>query len=200
MPKSVRTLAIIGPLSDSKPDMLGSWSAAGQWEKCVTLLEGIQNKVGSTVKILTEKGCKVNDQNKSGIDRAVSVARRSDFVILALGESSSMSGEAASRTNISLPGVQMELAEAVIMTGKPVAVVLFNGRPLTIPELDQIAPAILETWYGGTEAGNGIADVLFGDVNPSGKLTMTFPRNVGQVPLFYNSEEYRKADKSRESL
>lgn len=188
VPKSVRTLAIIGPLSDSKPDMLGSWSAAGQWEKCVTLREGIQNKVGSTVKILTEKGCEVNDQNKSGIDRAVSVARRSDFVILALGESSSMSGEAASRTNISLPGVQMELAEAVIMTGKPVAVVLFNGRPLTIPELDRMAPAILESWYGGTEAGNGIADVLFGDVNPSGKLTMTFPRNVGQVPLFYNSK------------
>jgi len=188
VPKSVRTLAIIGPLTDSKPDMLGSWSAAGQWEKCVTLLEGIQNKVGSTVNILTEKGCEVNDQNKSGIDRAVSVARRSDFVILALGESSSMSGEAASRTDISLPGVQMELAKAVIMTGKPVAVVLFNGRPLTIPELDRIAPAILESWYGGTEAGNGIADVLFGDINPSGKLTMTFPRNVGQVPLFYNSK------------
>jgi len=99
-----------------------------------------------------------------------------------------MSGEAASRTDISLPGVQLELARAITATGKPVAVVLFNGRPLAIPELDSIAPAILESWIGGTEAGNGIADVLFGDINPSGKLTMTFPRNVGQIPIFYNSK------------
>ena len=184
--KSVRTIAVIGPLSDSKADMLGSWSAAGQAEKCITLLEGIKNKVGSSVNILTEKGCNINDDNTTGIEKAVAAARRSDFVILALGESSNMSGEAASRSDISLPGVQMQLAEAVIKTGKPVAVVLFNGRPLAIPGLDKIAPAILETWFGGTEAGNGIADVLFGDVNPSGKLTMTFPLNAGQIPVFYN--------------
>jgi beta-glucosidase len=116
------------------------------------------------------------------------VARNSDYVILALGESRMMSGEAACRTDISLPGIQMKLAEAVIKTGKPVVVVLFNGRPLAIPGLDKIAPAILETWFGGTEAGNGITDILFGDYNPSGKLTMTFPLNVGQIPLFYNSK------------
>jgi beta-glucosidase len=188
VPENIRSVAVIGPLADSKPDMLGFWSAAGQWEKCVSLLEGIRNRVGGSVNILTAKGCNVSDENTNGIDQAVSLARRSDYVILALGESSMMSGEASSRTNISLPGVQLRLAEAIIKTGKPVAVVLFNGRPLAIPELDKIAPAILESWFGGTQAGNGIADVLFGDVNPSGKLTMTFPRNVGQIPIFYNSK------------
>jgi beta-glucosidase len=130
----------------------------------------------------------MNDNDLSGINQAVSIAKKADFIILALGESFMMSGEAASRTDISLPGVQMELAEAIIRTGKPVAVVLCNGRPLAIPRLDKMAPAILETWFGGTEAGNGIADVLFGDVNPSGKITMTFPLNVGQIPIFYNSK------------
>lgn len=186
VPKSLKTIAVIGPLCDSKTDMLGPWSAAGQSDRCVTLLDGIRNKTGGSVNILTERGCNINDDSISRIDRAVSAARRADYVILALGEASSMSGEAASRTSISLPGIQMKLAEAVIKTGKPVAVVLFNGRPLAIPELEQIAPAILESWFGGTEAGNGIADILFGDLNPSGKLTMTFPVNVGQIPIFYN--------------
>jgi beta-glucosidase len=99
-----------------------------------------------------------------------------------------MTGEAASRSNLSLPGIQQKLAEAIIKTGKPTVVVLFNGRPLAVTELDSIAPAILEAWFGGTQAGNGIADVLFGDYNPAGKLTMTFPRNIGQVPIFYNSK------------
>jgi beta-glucosidase len=186
--KDVKTLAVIGPLADSKADMLGSWSAAGDSGKCVTLLDGIKNKVKSSVKILSVKGCEINDNNTSGISNAVLIASKADFVILALGESRDMSGEASSRTDISLPGVQLELAKAVIATGKPVATVLFNGRPLTIPELDKISPAILESWIGGTEAGNGIADVLFGDVNPSGKLTMTFPNNVGQIPIFYNTK------------
>jgi beta-glucosidase len=186
--RGVKTIAVIGPLSDSKADMLGSWSAAGEREKCVTLLEGVKNRVGDSVNILTAKGCNVNDDNVAGISQAVSVARRADFVILALGENRDMSGEAASRTDLSLPGVQHELAKAVIATGKPLAVVLFNGRPLTIPELNKLAPAILVAWFGGTEAGNGIADVLFGDINPSGKLTMTFPLNVGQVPVFYNEK------------
>ncbi|MBW6501169.1 MAG: glycoside hydrolase family 3 C-terminal domain-containing protein [Bacteroidales bacterium] len=188
IPGTAKTIAIIGPLADSKVDMLGSWSAAGESEKCVTLLEGVKNKVGSSVNILTAKGCNVNDGNTSGLSQAVSLAGRADFVILALGEDRDMSGEAASRTDISLPGVQLELAKAVIKTGKPVAVVLFNGRPLTIPELNDMAPAILVAWFGGTEAGNGIADILFGDINPSGKLTMTFPLNAGQVPVFYNSK------------
>jgi beta-glucosidase len=188
VPSDVKRIALIGPLADSKDDMLGFWSGAGQAEKCVTLLQGLKNKTKGSVNILTVKGCNINDENLDEISKAVSVARNSDYIILALGESRMMSGEAASRTDISLPGIQMKLAEAVIKTGKPAVVVLFNGRPLAIPGLDKIAPAILETWFGGTEAGNGIADVLFGDYNPSGKLTMTFPLNVGQIPLFYNSK------------
>jgi beta-glucosidase len=188
IPGNIKKIALIGPLADSKEDMLGFWSAAGEAGKCVTLLEGLKNKVKGSVNILTVKGCNVNDDGFDEIGKAVSLARNADFVILALGENRMMSGEAASRTDISLPGLQMKLAEAVIKTGKSVAVVLFNGRPLAIPELNKIAPAILETWFGGTEAGNGIADVLFGDVNPSGKLTMTFPLNVGQIPVFYNTK------------
>jgi len=188
VPGTVRTLAVIGPLADSKADMLGSWSAAGDWSKCVTLLEGINNKVSGRIKVLSAKGCNINDSNTDGINTAVSIALRADFVILALGESRDMSGEAASRAKIGLPGVQMELASAIIRTEKPVTVVLFNGRPLAIEELNVLAPAILEAWFGGTQAGNGVADVLFGDVNPSGKLTMTFPRNEGQIPVFYNSK------------
>ena len=188
IPGTVKSIAVIGPLADSRSDMLGSWSAAGQPEKCVTLLEGVKNRVGTSVKVFSESGCNINDNNSDMIEKAVSVARRCDYIIMALGESSSMSGEAASRSDIGLPGIQMKLAEAIIKTGKPVAVVLFNGRPLAIPELDKISPAILESWFGGTEAGNGISDVLFGDINPSGKLTMSFPVNVGQIPVFYNSK------------
>lgn len=182
------TIAVIGPLADSKADMLGSWSAAGQWEKCVSLLEGVRKKVNGKADIVSAKGCSVKDKGLDGIAEALSAARKADFIILALGESRDMSGEAASRTDISLPGVQMELARAVIQTGKPVAVVLFNGRPMAIPELDSIAPAILESWFCGTEAGNAIADILFGDVNPSGKITMSFPRNTGQIPVYYNAK------------
>ncbi len=188
IPADVKTIALIGPLADSKEDMLGFWSGAGQPDKCITLLDGLKTKVKSSVKILTVKGCNVNDDSLDEISEAVAAARNADFIILALGENRMMSGEAASRTDISLPGIQMKLAEAVIKTGKPSVTVLFNGRPLALPDLDKIAPAILEVWFGGTEAGNGIADVLFGDVNPSGKLTMTFPRNVGQIPIFYNSK------------
>jgi beta-glucosidase len=183
---TIKTIALIGPLADSKRDMLGSWSAAGQWQKCVTLLEGIKNRPGDKVRVIYSKGCEVNSSSTDGFRAAVIAARQADFVILALGESADMSGEAASRANLELPGVQMELARKVLETGVPSAVVLFNGRPLVIEELDKIAPAILEAWFGGTEAGNGIADVLFGDVNPSGKLTMTFPRNMGQIPVFYS--------------
>jgi beta-glucosidase len=184
--KNIKTLAVIGPLADSKPDMPGSWSAAGQWQKCVTLLEGVKNKLGDKVKVEYSAGCDVKGSSTSGFTAAVGIARNADFVILALGESADMSGEAASRTNLELPGVQMDLARKIIETGVPAAVVLFNGRPLVIENLDKIAPAIIEAWFGGTQAGNAIADVLFGDVNPSGKLTMTFPRNMGQIPIFYS--------------
>jgi beta-glucosidase len=184
--EKVKTIAVIGPLGDSKKDMLGSWSAAGKWEKCVTLLEGIRNRTGGAMEVVYEKGCNTNDKDRSGFEAALKAAAKADFVILALGENSWMSGEAASRNSIDIPGVQNELAEAIVNTGKPVAVVLFNGRPLAITKLARQPVALLETWFGGTQAGNGIADVLFGDVNPSGKLTMTFPRNEGQIPIFYN--------------
>jgi beta-glucosidase len=168
--------------------MLGFWSAAGDPAKCVTLLEGVTNRAGESVKILKIKGCDVNDTKNNEIKQAIAIARKADFIILALGENREMSGEAASRSDISLPGAQLELAGEIIKTGKPVAVVLFNGRPLAIPELNKMAPAILESWFGGTQAGNAIADILFGDVNPSGKLTMTFPMNTGQIPIYYNSK------------
>jgi beta-glucosidase len=188
IPQKVRKIAIIGPLGNSKQDMLGTWPAAGKAEDCISLLEGIRNRAGKDVSVSFIKGCNANDKDKSTFKDAVRAARQADFVILALGEEEWMSGEASSRSLIGLPGVQEELAEAVIRTGKPVAAVLFNGRPLAIPALDSLAPAILEAWAGGTEAGNGIADILFGDVNPSGKITMTFPRNEGQIPIFYNSK------------
>lgn len=186
--KKIKTIAVIGPLADSKRDMLGGWSGAGEWEKCVTLLEGIKNKTGDRIKVLYAKGCTIEGSSEKGFSEAVSIAKQADFVILALGESADMTGEAASRTDISIPGRQMALAEKIFATGKPAAVVLFNGRPLTIEDLDKSAPAIVEAWFGGTEAGNALADVLFGDVNPSAKITMTFPRNMGQVPIFYNTK------------
>jgi beta-glucosidase len=188
IPPGVKTIAVIGPLGDSRKDMLGNWSAAGKPEKCVTLFEGIRNRSGNSINVISARGCNTNDKDKSGFGAAVKAAESSDFVLLALGEERSMSGEASSRSMIGIPGVQDELAEVIIKTGKPVAVVLFNGRPLAISKLSSIAPAILETWFGGTEAGNGIADLLFGDVNPSGKITMSFPRDEGQIPVFYNAK------------
>lgn len=196
--ENVKKIAVIGPLGNSKKDMLGNWYAAGDPDKAITLYEGLLNRGEANMEVVYEKGCNVNDTNRGGFDAAVRVARNADFVILALGEGGWMSGEASSRSSIRLPGVQDELARAVVNTGKPVAVVLFNGRPLAITQLASLPVAILEAWFGGTEAGNGIADVLFGDYNPSGKLTITFPRNEGQIPIFYNQKNtgrpYNQAD------
>ena len=188
VPAGIKTIAVIGPLADSKKDMLGNWSAAGNWEKCITLLEGIKNRAGKDIRVIVERGCNANDADTTGFRAAREAAMNADFVILALGEEGWMSGEASSRSDIHLPGVQDELAKTVMKAGKPTVAVLFNGRPLLLEELNATVPAILETWYGGTEAGNGIADVLFGDYNPAGKLTMTFPRNMGQIPVFYNAK------------
>jgi len=183
--KNTKNIAVIGPLADSKVDMLGSWSAAGDYAKCVTLLEGVKQKLPSA-KVLHAKGCEVLGSDKSGFAEALSVARRSDAVILAIGETRDLSGEANSRSNINIPGVQEELVAELLKLGKPVVVVLMNGRPLDLTWLNEQAPAILETWFLGTKAGDALADVIFGDYNPSGKLTVSFPRNVGQIPLFYN--------------
>lgn len=181
----VKTIAVIGPLADSQRDLIGSWSAAGDHTKAVTLIQGIKNSAGPSVNLLVAKGTEIEGTDSSGFEQALKIAKEADHVILALGEAYWMSGEAASRSNLDLPGVQRQLAEAVIALGKPTTTVLMNGRPLTIEWLDQLPGAILETWYLGTEAGNAIADVLFGKYNPSGKLPMTFPRNVGQIPIFY---------------
>lgn len=184
--KNIKELAIVGGLADSKEDVLGSWNGDGKIDDAVTLLEGVKNKLGSATKIRYSKGCDAKCEDTSGFKDAVDAAEDSDFTILVVGESAAMSGEAASRSNIDLPGKQLDLVKAIHATGKPYAVVLMNGRPLTINWLSENSPAILETWFAGTEAGNAIADTLFGDANPSGKLPITFPRSVGQIPIYYN--------------
>ncbi len=184
--KNIKELTIIGGLADSKEDVLGSWNGDGKIDDAVTLLEGVKNKLGTNTKIRYVKGCDAKCEDTSEFQKAVDAVKDSDFTLLVLGESAAMSGEAASRSNIDLPGKQLDLVKAIHATGKPYAVVLMNGRPLTIPWLAENSPAILETWFAGTEAGNAIADVVFGDVNPSGKLPVTFPRSTGQIPIYYN--------------
>ena len=183
------SLAVIGPLADSEADMIGSWSAAGERkDRPVTLLEGLKARVGDTISVHYEKGAsyRFGDTDRSGFEAALAAAGRADVIIAARGESSEMSGEAASRTSLELPGTQQELLEELRKLGKPIVLVLMNGRPLSVGWADENVHAILETWFAGTEGGHAIADVLFGDYNPSGKLPVTFPRNVGQVPIYYN--------------
>ncbi|MGH7526742.1 MAG: glycoside hydrolase family 3 C-terminal domain-containing protein, partial [Gemmatimonadales bacterium] len=179
-------IAVIGTLASDGRSAIGSWSAAGRKEEAVTVLDGIRRAVPSTTRVLYAGGAEVEGTDTSGFAEAVRVARQADAVILVLGEREDMSAEAANRASIDLPGVQEELAKRVHATGKPVAVVLMNGRPLAIPWLDENFPAILETWYLGTQMGPAVADVLFGDYNPGGKLPVTFPRATGQIPLYYN--------------
>jgi beta-glucosidase len=184
--RDLKSMAVIGPLADSAPSVIGSWSGDGRKEDAVTLLAGIRAKASPSAKINYAQGCEVTGNSDDGFAAALRAAKKSDFVILAVGESADMSGEAASRSSLDLPGLQLELIQAIHATGKPYVVVLMNGRPLTINWVAQHSPAILETWLAGTQAGHAIADVLFGDVNPGGKLPVTFPRTVGQVPLYYN--------------
>lgn len=184
--KDMRRLAVIGPLADSQEDLLGAWHADGRAEDCVSLLTGIRNAVGDDVRIDVQPGCAVEGTDRSGFRDAVRAARAADAVVVVVGEKWWMSGEAASLTDIGLPGVQAELVAELAATGKPIVVVLMNGRPLTIPTVVENATALLETWHSGTEGGNAIADVLFGDYNPGGKLPMSFPRSVGQIPVFYS--------------
>ncbi|MBK6948830.1 MAG: glycoside hydrolase family 3 C-terminal domain-containing protein [Haliscomenobacter sp.] len=186
--KKIRTLAVVGPLAANQKDLIGSWSGAGDYKQSVSLLDGIKANVGTSVKVLHAEGCAITGQDKTGFKNALALAKTAEAIVVAVGESADMSGEAASRSDITLPGVQEELVKALVATGKPVVVVLMNGRPLAIPWIAENAPAILETWFLGTQAGHAIADVLFGDYNPSGKLTVTFPRNAGQIPIFYNAK------------
>ncbi|MGI9159824.1 MAG: glycoside hydrolase family 3 C-terminal domain-containing protein, partial [Saprospiraceae bacterium] len=179
-------LAVIGPLADNQSDLIGAWSGAGDGKDCVSLLAGIKSAYKG--EVLHVKGCDVEGADRSGFEAALAAAAAADAVVVAVGERFWMSGEASSRADISLPGVQEDLVAALAATGKPVIVVLMNGRPLAIPRLVESASALLETWWLGAEAGNAIADVLFGAYNPSGKLPMSFPRHVGQVPVFYNEK------------
>jgi len=183
--KNLRSIALIGPLADNKQEMLGSWTGDGKTEDAITLAQGIKSKVPGA-KINYAPGCAVICDKADGFEDAVRAAMESDVVILAVGESAEMSGEAASRSSLDLPGRQLDLVKAVQATGKSTVVVLMNGRPLTINWLAEHTPAVLETWFAGSQAGNAIADVLFGDVNPGAKLPVTFPRSVGQLPLYYN--------------
>jgi beta-glucosidase len=182
--KSVGAIAVIGPLADSKVDMLGSWAGKGDHAEAVSVLDGVRAAVSA--RTLYSKGVDVATDATDGIAAAVEAARQADVAILVLGESGDMSGEAASRATLDLPGQQQKLLEAIAATGKPIVLVLMGGRPLTISWAAEHAPAILEAWLPGTEGGDAIADVIFGDVNPSGKLPVTFPRTVGQVPIYYS--------------
>jgi beta-glucosidase len=184
--KTLPTIAVIGPLADNKDNLLGSWAGLGKPEDVVTVLEAIRKKISAQTKIVYAKGCEIDKECGAALGEARNAASNADVAIVVVGEASAMSGEAASRSNISLPGEQEQLIKAIHETGKPVIVVLMNGRPLAFPWIAENIPAILETWFLGVEAGNAIADVLFGDVNPSGKLTVSFPRNVGQIPIYYN--------------
>lgn len=204
--KSGQTVAFIGPFADNKRDMLGTWVIGGEWEKSVSVMEGVKN-VAPQLATLYAKGSNITDDTsfihrlnffnqpmvrldpiapETMLRMALETAARSDVVVAVLGESQSMTGESSSRTDIGIPHSQRRLLEELVKTGKPVVLVLFTGRPLTLEWEEAHCAAILNVWAPGTEAGNAIADVLFGEVNPSGKLTATFPRSVGQIPLYYN--------------
>jgi beta-glucosidase len=184
--KTIRTLAVIGPLADDRRSMLGSWHADGRADEAVSILAGIRAAVSPQTRVIYARGTSIDSMGTSGVAEAVAAARQADAVILVLGEHADMSGEAASRGWIDLPGVQEQLARAVHAVGKPTVAVLANGRPLSVVWLAAEVPAILETWFLGTQMGHSVADVLFGDYNPGGKLPVTFPRTTGQVPIYYN--------------
>lgn len=184
--KDLKAIAVVGPLANSSEDPLGGWSGLSNKDEVVPLLEGIKNKLGDNVKINYAEGCKITGDDKSGFDEAIEAAKSSEVVIAVVGESSGMTGEANSRATLDLPGVQEDLIKELYKTGKPVVVVLLNGRPLTITWLKENVNAILEAWYPGISASYAVTNVLFGDYNPDGKLPVTFPRHVGQVPIHYN--------------
>jgi beta-glucosidase len=204
--KSGKTVAFVGPFADNKRDMLGTWVIAGEWEKSVSLMEGVKN-VAPQLNTLFSKGSNITEDtsfihrlnfynqtmvtldpisSEMMLRNALQTSAKADIIVAVMGESQSMSGESSSRTDIGIPESQRMLLEELVKTGKPVVLVLFTGRPLTLEWEDAHCAAILNVWAPGTEAGNAIADVLFGDVNPSGKLTATFPRSVGQIPNYYN--------------
>ncbi|MCO6360348.1 glycosyl hydrolase [Roseivirga pacifica] len=183
--KSLKSVALIGPLADNQKDMLGTWHVAGDETKVVTLIDGIK-QAAPNVKINYARGADFNGDDRSGFAEAIAAAKKSDVVIMAIGEDYTQSGEAASRSEIGLPGPQQALIEEIHALGKPVVAVVMAGRPLTIEWIDENIPAVMNAWHLGTMSGPAIAQTLFGDHNPAGKLTITFPKNVGQIPVYYN--------------
>lgn len=204
--KKSGTIALIGPLADSQRDIMGSWSAAGVAKQSVTVLQGMKNATAGKATLLYAKGANVTDNKgiqdflniyeeavkvdarspQAMLDEAVATAKKADVVVAVIGEAQGMAHEASSRSDITLPPSQLALIDALKATGKPLVLVVMNGRPLALVKENMQADALLETWFSGTEGGNAIADVLFGDYNPSGKLPMSFPRSVGQIPIYYN--------------
>ena len=205
--KKSGTIALTGPLADNQRNMLGTWNIRGQYDEDITVMQGIKNLAGSNVNVLYAKGANISDDSmmianinnfakeididstktpQQLIDEAVTTANKADVVVACLGEAADFSGEASSMSNIGLQQSQENLLKALVATGKPVVVVLFNGRPMTLPYEDAHVNAMLDVWFPGTEAGNAIADVLFGNYDPSGKLSTSFPQNVGQIPIYYN--------------
>lgn len=205
--KKTGSIALVGPLANNQRDMLGTWVVAGDWEKSISVMQGIKNVVGNGVTINYAKGANITEDSsfiqrlnffgqqmvtvdkkpaEELLNEAVEAAKKSDVIVAVVGESQSMSGESSSRADIDIPESQKNMLKALAKTGKPLVIVLFNGRPLTLTWEDEHASAILDVWAPGTEAGNAIADVLFGDYNPAGKITATFPRSVGQIPIYYN--------------
>lgn len=205
--RNLGSIALIGPMIDSQPDTLGSWSLAGDVSSTVTLLEGLRNALPSTTKLISTHGVEIERVQPSifdaqfsspkpkltteatrqqEFDHAIDLIQQSDVAILALGEAQNMNGERASRSSLSLPGEQQRLLEAAVATGKPVVLLLMTGRPLDITWASTHVPSILNVWYPGSEGGNAVADLLFGTANPGGKLPVSWPVNVGQIPVFYN--------------
>lgn len=204
--KKSGTIALVGPLADNKNNMLGTWAPTGDPQLSVPVLAGMKNVAGAGVTILYAKGANISDDpefaekvNVFGprieiderspsamLREALAVSAKADVIVVVIGEATEMSGESGNRTNLLLPECQKKLVRALAQTGKPLVLVAMSGRPLALVEENELASAMLQTWHPGVEAGHAIADVLFGDYNPSGKLTMTFPRNVGQVPIYYN--------------
>jgi beta-glucosidase len=181
----IRTVAVIGPLADDQVDMLGCWSGLGRWDEAVTLKKGLA-AVLPKVRVASAKGCEITGGDRTGIDSAVALARGSDVVILALGEAALMSGENNFRLDLGLPGYQQELFDRVAALQRPLITILLAGRPLAVPSVMKKSAAVLIAWHPGTQAGTGIADLLTGVTAPSGRLTTSVPRSVGQVPVYYN--------------
>ena len=205
--KKSATIALVGPLANNKQNMLGTWAVSGDWKESVSVLEGIKEVAGKDANILYAKGANISDESMQNIrgsalvkaemekdkrssiellNESIELANKADVIVAVVGESANMSGEASSRADINIPESQKKLLRELAKTGKPLVIVLFNGRPLVLNWENEHADAMLDVWFGGTEAGNAVADVLFGNYNPSGKLTVSFPHSVGQIPVYYN--------------